>query len=787
MGELLRSQVMSYGQLILPTSIAESTVETLGELGNVQFVDLNSSELSFNRRYCNELTRCDELDRKLRYFEETIIKEEERKDMNGLKFRRHPEFEVFEKESTENLELKLESLERDLKQGINNCKASENDLEKIEEGLLVTTNIDLLFENMEDIFVGGLKFIIGVVEKKKYDTIQRLIWRVSRGLVLIKSMDLADNSELRNFLVVYQGEDLEVKINKICSSSGARIYSNIPLDIQERHDFVNEATSNKQQLSTIFEQSTREKRDLLRTIALQLEDWKEIVKRERMIYFTLNMFKVDRGHNHLRGECWYPSSLLDSINQELTQIGDGAIIPPTYMKTNGFTQGFQDLTDSYGTPRYGEISTGWLNIVTFPWLFGLMFSDAGHGLFIFSIGFLFVIFQRKLKKIELNEMVLMLFDARWLLMFMGIMAMYCGSIYNEFFGLSIDLFGTSWNKNDGESYYREDPDYVYYYGIDPIWKSSNNELYFVNSLKMKLSIIIGVFHMTFGIFLSLFNHIHFRKYINIWFHWIPEMIFMICSFGYLTFLIIFKWAVPVIDDCPMLTNVFLEMFQNFAMVTDENYIFYGQKVVEPILLLLIIFSIALMFIPKPIIDYIHMKKSTHKTKEHMPLLEEQGDEENAFVSGNEYFEGLTSERSPAPEVEPESEESASEEQIGLMEIVIFNSIHGIEFILGCISNTASYLRLWALSLAHAELGTVFLEKVFYMLLEMNIFITIFVGFAVWAAVTVAVLIGMEALSAFLHTLRLHWIEFQNKFYNGDGVPFVPFKIPKRHKIDEIWN
>ncbi len=113
------------------------------------------------------------------------------------------------------------------------------------------------------------------------------------------------------------------------------------------------------------------------------------------------------------------------------------------------------------------------------------------------------------------------------------------------------------------------------------------------------------------------------------------------------------------------------------------------------------------------------------------------------------------------------------------DLFIHQSIHTIEFVLGTVSNTASYLRLWALSLAHAELSTVFWDK---MLMQYGILtgspVMVVIGFGVWGAATFAVLLGMDVLECFLHALRLHWVEFQSKFFHADGYAFQPFDFKK---------
>ena len=119
-------------------------------------------------------------------------------------------------------------------------------------------------------------------------------------------------------------------------------------------------------------------------------------------------------------------------------------------------------------------------------------------------------------------------------------------------------------------------------------------------------------------------------------------------------------------------------------------------------------------------------------------------------------------------LEMEHDFDSGYEEFDFSEIFVHQMIHTTEFVLRAVSNTASYLRLWAFILAHSELSAVFYEKVLQSAWDYNnIFIHI-AGFVVFAFAATVVLLLMETLSAFLHALCLHWVEFQNKFYEGDG-------------------
>jgi V-type H+-transporting ATPase subunit a len=93
-----------------------------------------------------------------------------------------------------------------------------------------------------------------------------------------------------------------------------------------------------------------------------------------------------------------------------------------------------------------EANPAVLTIATFPFFFGVMFGDMGHGSILLFAALALVFGNDSFK----GTVPAPLLRARYLLLLMGIMATYCGFIYNEFFALTTNMFGSCYEINNFE-------------------------------------------------------------------------------------------------------------------------------------------------------------------------------------------------------------------------------------------------------------------------------------------------------------------------------------------------
>ena len=217
------------------------------------------------------------------------------------------------------------------------------------------------------------------------------------------------------------------------------------------------------------------------------------------------------------------------------------LTPPTFIRSNEFLWAFQEIVNTYGIPRYQEINPTFFNIVTFPFLFGIMFGDIGHGFCLFLFGIYLCLNNDELKNDISWKFIA---KARYLLLGMGFFSFFAGLIYNDFLSIPLQIFNSCYevaNIHTGET--RRIPGCEYYFGLDHRWYVAHNELTFVNSLKMKTSVIFGVSQMIFGIILKCANSIHYNNILDLVLEGIPQLLFMVFMFGYMCALIFLKWSV----------------------------------------------------------------------------------------------------------------------------------------------------------------------------------------------------------------------------------------------------
>lgn len=799
--DLFRSEAMQLVQLIIPMESAHLTVSYLGDLGLLQFKDLNAEKSPFQRTYAAQIKKCGEMARKLRFLKEQMEKA-------GVSPSSKPVTRV--DIDMDGLEIKLGELEAELvEMNANNDKLQRTYNELIEYKLVLQKageffssalrSAAALQREIESRQVGEeslgaplladqemstdsskqvkLGFLTGLVPKDKSVAFERIIFRATRGNVFIRQAAVeepvtdpvsGEKVEKNVFVVFYSGERAKTKLLKICEAFGANRYP-FTEDFGKQNQMINEVSGRVSELKTTIDAGLLHRSNLLQSISDQFVQWNSLVRKEKSIYHTLNMLSLDVTKKCLVAEGWSPVFASKQIQEALqraafdsnSQVGSifqvlhTKELPPTYFRTNKFTSSFQEIVDAYGVAKYQEANPGVYTVVTFPFLFAVMFGDWGHGICLLLATLVFIIREKKLSSQKLGDITEMTFGGRYVILMMALFSIYTGLIYNEFFSVPFELFGRSayacrdLSCRDATTIGLIKVGPTYPFGVDPVWHGSRSELPFLNSLKMKMSILLGVAQMNLGIILSFFNALYFSNSLNIWFQFIPQMIFLNSLFGYLSLLIIVKWCTGSQAD---LYHVMIYMFLSPTDELGENQLFPGQKTAQLVLLLLAFVAVPWMLLPKPFL----LKKQhqdRHQGQIYTPL---QSTEESVQVEVNH--------------------DSHGHEEFEFSEVFVHQMIHTIEFVLGAVSNTASYLRLWALSLAHSELSSVFYEKVLLLAWGFNNVIILIVGIIVFIFATIGVLLVMETLSAFLHALRLHWVEFQNKFYEGDGYKFYPFSF-----------
>ena len=710
----------------------------------------------------------------------------------------------------------------------------------------------------------AISYLAGTIGKEETFRFKKLVFRATRGKAYTYFRDLdtsglADYSgtldkRLRSvYVIVFQeGVNTRSKLTKICESFmghqidvpqagfGAVDIANKVRDLQGR---ILEASNLMKLTRNRLKDYLREMQKVNlkgdehdnKNISISLlEVYRVFLQKEKLLYSTLNKFKVEE--KLYLGFCWVPRQdqheilrqveNLKELNRNieiptLKIVKDHGIRPPSKFRLNEVTWVFQEIVNTYGIPTYKEVNPSVFAIVTFPFLFGVMFGDIGHGFVLFLVGAALCLTADIIReKAPAMEPVLGL---RYIFLLMGLFATFAGLIYNDFMAIPLWIWDSCFDLKEihSESHHAQPghegvqvsatlkPDCVYPIGVDPVWHLGSNELSYLNSLKMKISVILGVLQMGLGVCMKAFNAVHFGNKLDFFFEFVPQITLLFVLFGYMDWMIIAKWSTDFTGKeymAPSIISNMIDMALKMGQVAPGTAAVIGdastQQTISILFLVIALICAPMMLFPKPFIIRSHMLEHAHKA-EHDDVHNKQSVqmEEKPMHSINADNENQKLLESPNREEQLQEIEYQTQHQkndwrnenlpstnqhkaissykikdllrnepssdgghgSNFVDIFIHQLIETIEFVLGTISNTASYLRLWALSLAHGQLAAVFIENTILPALEAHSvgasFFGVWIGYFLWVTFTIGVLMSMDVMECFLHTLRLHWVEF----------------------------
>jgi len=330
-------------------------------------------------------------------------------------------------------------------------------------------------------------------------------------------------------------------------------------------------------------------------------------------------------------------------------------VPIVIKRKKRLFEGFEILTYSLGFPRKGEINPVYLMAFAFPFLYGIMFADVGHGAILFLGGILLLIARNRKDMDKIGEIPRMVLFAAGIITLCGVSAMFWGYLFGEFFGPSGVLHPVLLAQIGP----------FYFGGFDPVHEPLR---------LLRFTILIGVSFITLSLLIRVINHLKRREGAR-----------AIAGICWIWFLLggFFMWV----------------YWGGISQITS----WFGEGL--PMLLALVMAPL--------IISMIIMAKAE-------------------------------------------------------------NIMHGVNFsvevFIESLGHTLSFCRLAALFLAHTALSTMFLDLAG---VKNGNFPPSSIPLI---AIGTILILCIEGLIVFVHTIRLHWIELLPKFYSAKGTLFQPIEI-----------
>lgn len=425
MGSLFRSEEMALYQLILHTDTSYECVLKLGEIGVLEFRDLNCNLSSFQRKFIDEIRRCDEMERKLRYFNMEI-------QMDGIAVtdgrncRENAAKRTPQKYEMNEMELQIDKLDMELRTINANVKELKCNYLKLTELKHILRKIhevndkfdddddenddsdsDPIETNENDSKPAVFGLCAGVISNDRLPSFERMLYRTLHGHNLyyhqtlhIHPMEDYETGKIVNksvFIAFCHGVEIQMRIKKICTGFHTMLQP-FPAGRDDRQKMAINLMKRIIDLNVVLQRTQNYRHRVLAAAAESLAEWSIKVCTIKAIYHTINKFNADTMKNCLIAECWIPSRSIDEVQSVLqhsvaapkqsqpnmwpifNRIRTFNEPPPTYFITNTFTNAFQMLVEKYGVADYREMNPAPYTIVTIPFLFAVMFGDFGYGM-----------------------------------------------------------------------------------------------------------------------------------------------------------------------------------------------------------------------------------------------------------------------------------------------------------------------------------------------------------------------------------------------------------------------